>query len=48
LKGDNVPRELEEALKLLYNREGFGYMNEKKKNELKVLEDKRRYILLEI
>jgi hypothetical protein len=34
-------------LEALYNREGFGFMNEDHGNEGKVLEDKRRHILLE-
>jgi len=32
---------------VLYNREGFSFMNEEQKSEVKVLEDKRRHILLE-
>jgi hypothetical protein len=32
---------------VLYNKEGFGFMNEEHKNEVKVLEDKRRHNLFE-
>jgi hypothetical protein len=31
LKDDRVLREVEEALEVLYNREGFGFMNEEQK-----------------
>jgi len=46
LKDDRVLKEVEKDLEVLYNREGFGFMNEKQKI-VKVLEDKRRHILLE-
>jgi hypothetical protein len=47
LKNDKVLREVEEALEVLYNREGFGLMNEEQNNEVKVLEHKRQHILWE-
>jgi hypothetical protein len=47
MKDDRVLREVEEALEVLYNSEGFGYLSEEHKIEVKSLEDKRRIILLE-
>jgi hypothetical protein len=39
---------VEEALEVLYNSDGFGYLNEDHRNlEVKLLEDKKRNILLE-
>jgi hypothetical protein len=47
MKDHRVLREVEESLEVLYNREGFGFMNEEHKMEVKVLEDKMRHIFLE-
>jgi hypothetical protein len=46
-KDDKTLREVEEALELHYNSEGFGYLIEEHKLEVKLLEDKKRQILLE-
>jgi hypothetical protein len=46
-KKDRVLREVEESLEVLYNKEGFGFMTEEHKIEVKVLEDKSRHIIFE-
>jgi len=45
LKDYRVLREVGESFEVLYNREGFGFMNEEHKNEVKVIEYKRSHIL---
>jgi hypothetical protein len=47
MRDNMVLRGVEEALDLIYNSEGFGYMSEEKKLEVKILEDKKRHIILE-
>ena len=47
MKYGRVIREVEEALEVLYNREGFGFMNDEHKLEVKLKEDKRGHIILE-
>jgi hypothetical protein len=37
-----------EEMKILYNNEYFGYLNETQKMEVKLLEEKKRNVLLEI
>jgi hypothetical protein len=39
---------VEENIASFYNSEGFIYINEERKVEMKLLEDKKRHILLEI
>jgi hypothetical protein len=47
MKYDRILIEVEEALEVLYNSQGFGNLSEEHKIEVKSLEDKRRFILLE-
>jgi hypothetical protein len=42
-----IVREVVEYLALHYDNEGFGYLIEEYKLEVKLLEDKKRHILLE-
>jgi hypothetical protein len=47
MKDDRILKEVEETLASFYSSEGFRYVNEKRKVEIKLLEEKKRHILLE-
>jgi hypothetical protein len=47
MKDDRTLKEVEETLAYFYSNEGFGYINEERKVEIKLMEDKKRHILLE-
>jgi len=46
-KDERLILEIEEQLELCYNREGFGFLIEDKNYEIKILEEKKRKILLD-
>jgi hypothetical protein len=46
-KDERLLKEVEAGLETLYNSEGFGYLTETQKLEVKQLEEKKRNILLE-
>jgi hypothetical protein len=46
MKVDKTLKEVEETLAFFYSNEEFGYINEERKVEIKLLEDKNRHIIL--
>jgi hypothetical protein len=47
LQDDKLLKEVEEGLGTFYNSEVFGYLNEAQNMEVKLLEEKKRNVLLE-
>jgi hypothetical protein len=46
-KDERLLVEIEDQLECCYNREGHGFLTNEQKNEIKLLEDKRRKILMD-